>query len=938
MSSVGGRAWARVREICLAALELPAEERQRYLDAACGGDRELRAEVESLLEQHDPDFLESPLIDVERLGAEGDVALGSLRRLGAYRIVRPVGRGGMGEVYLAVQEGEGFERPVALKLVRAGMATDDVLARFRLERSILAGLSHPNLAKLIDGGATPDGLPYFVMEYVEGAPITEYCDRRALSVTDRVRLFQSVCDAVHRAPQSLVVHRDIKPSNVLVTTEGVPKLLDFGIGKVLDAAESSTELTRRTRRVLTPEYASPEQIRGGTVTTATDVHGLGLLLYELLAGRHPFSESATSDEQLARAVTETMPEAPSTVAARDPAGDGADAPQEIAARRGTQPPKLVRTLRGDLDNIVLRALRKEPERRYPSADALRSDLERYLVGLTVQARPDSFAYRASKFVRRNPWGVAAAVLALVALGTALVVPWQQNRRLMAERDKALAVQGFLLEAFGTTGGDEAVSAGELLSLQAGRVDSLYADRPELRAEMLLVLSDALERVGDYPRAVQTAERGLTTLRSEHAGDHPEVARALNTYGWALHSAGQSAEALEPLEEAVAMRRSIGRAVRDELSRSLNDLGVVRDELGEYETAEALYREALEIRRAGLGDAHRATGITASNLAVTLYRLGEFEAAKREAELALQVMRAAVGPDHQRTIIVQNNLAAMMVGAGDLAGAVEQYRDLLDRQTRLQGEGHAITNTVRNGLAQTLFLAEELDEAEELSIDVVRHARALGPAGLDHLLDSLLRIGRIHNAADRPRDALRVLDEGIALAEAERSGRPIAWQLREERRRARSVLSDWAGAAADQERFVELVGTGLDGEAEPMVRHRLHLAELLARAGDVEGARAVLVAVEPILGRIEVRESTTAMAERVRRMLGEAGAPSGDVQGSAGAPPGTVAGRGERQKRLQLGGGRCSAGGEAGSAIAQARFKLDSSRYPSFDQKSYLWVT
>ena len=851
--------WERVREICLQALQLPVDERSRFLDAACAEDSALRAEVESLLDHEDPDFLKDPLVDLAEFGLD-EALVDEQRRLGAYRLVRRVGRGGMGEVYLAVQEGDGFQRPVAVKFVQEGMATDAVLERFRLERSILAGLEHPNLARLIDGGATDDGLPYFVMEFVEGVTITEYCDEHRLDIPARLRLFVTVCEAVQHAHRSLVVHRDIKPSNILVTADGVPKLLDFGIGKVLDH-RASAEQTSATGRVLTPEYAAPEQLTGGAVTTATDVHGLGMLLYELLAGHHPFAQGVDSELALQRALLETSPSPPSTVVA----SAGTPVREAVAHSRSTVPSRLRRALRGDLDNIVLVALRKEPERRYPSAEALKADIERHLAGLPVQARPDSIRYRASRFAARNPWGVAAAVLALVALGTAIVFPWQQNRRLSAERDKALAVQGFLLEAFGTTGSEGAVSAGELLGLHSQRVDSLYSEDPELRAEMLLVLSDALERVGEYSDAVDTAERALDLLREMHDGDHPEVARALNGFGWALHSQGRSDEAVAPLEEAVAMRRRLGKRFRSELSRSLNDLGVVRDELRDYEAAVALYREALEIRRGTLGDTDRATGVTASNLSVTLYRLGRYEEAQRESELALELMRASVGPNHQRTIIVQNNAAAMMIQAGDLEGAAAQYRDLLARQTRLQGEGHGITNTVRNGLAQTLFFLEEYEEAEVVSVETERHARDLGPAGIDHLRMSLYRRARIRVRTDRPSEAIPILNEAIDLAETARPDRTILAEMYEERRLARVALSDWSAAAEDQRRLIDLTADPPDSEAG--VRHRLHLAELLARGGQEEAARRVLADASEVLVGLDVDESTLALRDRVQTLLG-----------------------------------------------------------------------
>ncbi len=760
--------WERLRELCLEALEQPEGERAAYLDRACADDAALRAEVESLIAQHDPEYLEEPWVDVRRLD-EVDSPPELPSHVGAYRIERLLGRGGMGEVYLGVQVGDGFERPVAIKVVRSGMATADVLDRFRLERRILASLDHPNLATLIDGGATESGLPYFVMEYVDGRPITDYCDAEGLPVPARLRLFLAVCNAVHHAHQSLVVHRDIKPSNILVTADGLPKLLDFGIGKVLDppGEQRPGSHTALTRRVLTPEYAAPEQVTGAPITTATDVHGLGVLLYELLTGVHPFTTDAGSDEQLRRALLEETPTPPSTVAARAP---------DAATRRGTAPQRLRRRLRGDLDNIVLKALRKEPERRYASVEALRADVDRHLRGLPVAARPDSLAYRASKFATRNPWGVVAAALAAIALGVSIVLPWRQNVRLTAERDKALEVQGFLLEAFGTTAGDETIGARELLDLQAARVDSLYVDQPELRAQMLLVLADAYDRLGRYDDALRHARAALEGLRALHGGDHAELASGLNAVGWAMHRVGDGEGGAPVLAEAVEMRRRLGRDARRELARSLNDLGVVVSGLGHADSAVALHGEALSIRRTVLGDADRATGVSASNLAAAMYGAGDLEGAIREARLALDLLRRSVGEDHQRTIIVQNNLAVFMFAARDFEGAAAQYRDLLARQTSLQGPDHPITNQLRDGLARALVQLGRYDEALVLADHVVAHARAAGDSEVDRELSGVRNKADALAGLGRLRDAVDALEEGIARAEELRPGRPIVQSL------------------------------------------------------------------------------------------------------------------------------------------------------------------
>ncbi len=398
-----GRDSTRVVDLFTEALERPVSERDEFITMACGADRELRVRVTRLLSGARPGFMEQPALELERRGAEEAAG----QRVGAYELVRPLASGGMGSVWLARRADESFQAVAALKLIKRGMDTDDILARFRAERQVLANLRHPNIAALLDGGATDDGRPYLVMEYVDGEPIDRYCRARGLSIRRRVELFRSVCAAVEHAHRATVVHRDIKPANILVTTDGTPKLLDFGIAKVVTQNEKG-EATATRHRILTPGYASPEQVRGEPITTATDVYSLGVVLYELLTCRRPYDVATDSPAALERAICETEPPRPSTAVVRGPA------PEDD--RRAAQ-----RQLAGDLDTIVLTALRKEPERRYGSVTQLSEDLRRYLEGLPVSARPDTVRYRAGKFVRRNKVLVGSGFLVLASLIAGLAV-------------------------------------------------------------------------------------------------------------------------------------------------------------------------------------------------------------------------------------------------------------------------------------------------------------------------------------------------------------------------------------------------------------------------------------------------------------------------------------------------------------------------------------
>jgi eukaryotic-like serine/threonine-protein kinase len=414
--------WQQVRQVFDAAVSLPAAERSSYLDKVCISDSELRREVESLLssdQQAGSRFLNTPAVDLKNPPANAvPVPTRVGRRIGVYDILEEIGRGGMGEVYRAARADGQYTKQVAVKLVRGGFDSRSVVERFINERQILASLDHPNIARLLDGGTTDDGIPYLVMELIEGAPIDSYCDAHKLSVTSRLQLFRQVCAAVQYAHQRLVIHRDIKPSNLLVTRDGTPKLLDFGIAKLLDPAASSETTMARP---MTPEYASPEQIRGEPITTTSDVYSLGVVLYQLLTGHSPYPAETRSPHEFARAICETQPGRPSTIVLKTdgPLGTTPLTPEKVSSTREGSPAKLRRRLAGDLDNIVLKALRKEPNLRYPSVEQFGEDIRCHLEGLPVAASKGSRKYRAAKFVARHKVSVAAATAVFLALATGI---------------------------------------------------------------------------------------------------------------------------------------------------------------------------------------------------------------------------------------------------------------------------------------------------------------------------------------------------------------------------------------------------------------------------------------------------------------------------------------------------------------------------------------
>jgi serine/threonine-protein kinase len=794
--------WAKVEAIVAEALEQPAAGRGEFVRAACGGNPELYDEVQSLLDASDTgeDFLEVPLVNREAVPALGLIAPVD-EQIGPWSVGRLLGRGGMGDVYLATRVVDGVTQQVALKVIRRGLESDEFIRRFRQERRILAQLNHPNVAQLLDVGVTRDGRPYFAMEYVDGVPLTQYCDQGRATVRERLRLFLAVLDAVEHAHQRLVVHRDLKPSNILVTSAGTPKLLDFGIGKVLsDPGDTdSAPETQTEARLLTPEYAAPEQVRGGYIGTTTDVYALGVVLYELLTGASPYVRAGMPRAQVEQAIVEATPLVPSDQVRHADRNDAT----RVAEARATDISGLSRRLAGDLDTMLLMALRKESDRRYPSAAAFALDIRRHLDGLPVSARPDTLGYRVRKFVGRNRAGVVGAVATAVALMGIAVTSAVQTRRLAAEaartraeRDKAVEVRGFLMEMFGASGADrrigDTVTVRALLDRQRAQLEQGYAGRDAVKSDMLEVLADGYDRLGLSGEAEPLAREALDLRRRVLPVDHPDLSASLNLFGWIIHQRGRSAEAEPLLLEAARMRRADSLRDPAALARTLNDLGVLYNAQRRYPEAHAVLREALVIRRAELGDSHRAVGITANNIAAAFYFQQQHDSAVAYQDFALKSLRAAVGEDHQRTIMALSNLAAFKVARGSFVEAEADYRELVKRQTRLQGRAHPITVGVLSSLAGTLTNRGQkersdtiLGEAESIWREVlVARQTQLGPSHSEVAL-AMHRLGTVRAARGVPREAVALQSRALALLRSAQGDTSQAT-----RRVAQALASSW----------------------------------------------------------------------------------------------------------------------------------------------------
>ncbi|MFN0123255.1 MAG: protein kinase domain-containing protein [Blastocatellia bacterium] len=499
--------WRRIEDIFQSVADLPPAEQAAMLSEQCGDDLALRREIENLLGSADEDdFLQNPIQAAARFLPESAEDELSGSRIGPYHIVRRLGQGGMGAVYLAERDDAEYYREVAIKVVRRGMDTGFVLNRFRVERQILASLEHPHIARLLDGGTTDDGLPYFVMEYVAGKPLAEYCRERELTIEERLRLFLPVCAAVQHAHQKLIVHRDLKPGNILVTAEGTPKLLDFGIAKLLDPSFSpiAAQTTLTAVRLMTPDYASPEQVRGVPVTTASDVYSLGAVLYELLTGERPHRFAANTPVEIERAICDTAVERPSAV----------------AQRTGGALTRTHRRLTGDLDNIVMMALRKEPERRYQSVERFAQDIQCYLAGHPISARSESFAYRSGKFVRRHKLAVTAAALILISLLGGIVTTTRAARVARAERARAESSLDSAVAARAEAEKQRAEAERQRLLAERQSAETLTQRE---RAEAQAVEAGRQRRFAETQRADAQAQRATAERR------FAEVRKLANTF-------------------------------------------------------------------------------------------------------------------------------------------------------------------------------------------------------------------------------------------------------------------------------------------------------------------------------------------------------------------------------------------------------------------------
>jgi eukaryotic-like serine/threonine-protein kinase len=729
----------RVLEILDATLAEPPSSRPEFLAQACGDDDELRLEVESLLALEDEADRFLPESAVPGPGQSG--VLGDGLRIGPYRVLERIGRGGMGTVYKAVREDD-FEKQVALKLLQSDLVSESNVRRFHNERQILARLEHPAIARLLDGGSTDDGRPYLVMEHVDGVPIDRYCDDHRLSTRARLELFLKVCSALAFAHQSLVVHRDLKPGNILITEHGAPKLLDFGIAKLLDPDDATRrDLTRGAEQPMTPRYASPEQVRRQPITTVSDIYALGVLLYRLLTGRLPCGLEGCRFGEIPWRIVEADPVKPSAVVGREEAIERAEGelrltPEEVSATRDGDPIKLRRRLAGDVDAIVLKALRKEPRYRYSSVEQMAEDIRRHLDGRPVAARRGTLLYRTGKFVRRHRLGVAAGLLASLALVAFLV---RERQRLEADRmrsDRVIKMLSGLIDVYDPDREEELTA-----SLEKAREElAVLEDEPDLHAEMSSTLARIHRKLGHRETAWELMRESLEIWRRHYPEDLAGRAERINNLGAMYLDDGDYDSAEASFREALALREQLGDESGD-MVYNLNNLATVLMYRGLYGEAEELYRRGLKIRRRS----HEEIQVSASlrSLGAVLLARGDVATAEPLLREALEIRLREYGAEDTRVTSVLDLLARVRLARGDPWEAEKLYRRSRDILSRRLGEDHADVLWSDRNLALLLMDQGELSTARviiESAYDGLH--RALPPehwrvAAVDVALGALL---------------------------------------------------------------------------------------------------------------------------------------------------------------------------------------------------------
>ncbi len=768
--------WSDIKAIFYEAISLDENQRETYIDRVCTN-AELKQEVLTLLHAHNnsENYLEQSVIILDPVKENINFFIGKL--FGKYKIVKLIARGGMGLVYLGERDDE-VKQQAAVKIISPGFVSESVLKRFRNERQTLANLNHPNISRLLDAGITVDGIQFLVMEYIDGIPVDEYCDKNNLNIKERMKLFLKIASVVQYAHHNLVIHRDLKPSNILITPDGEPKLLDFGIAKILDKDGSDNEnLTIKGITNFTPEYASPEQVMGENITTASDVYSLGIVLYKLLTGHNPYKINSSLSPDVKQVVTKTEPPKPSDIIYKTFEKTSFDeviriTPESVSKTREGTIEKLHKRLSGDIDNIVSMAIRKEPERRYSSIDFFTEDIQRYLNDQPVSAHKDSFKYKAGKFFRRNkgPVITGSVIVILIMLGIAGII-WQSHLTAL-ERDnarleagKANEIKSFLLNMIsspdpGKDGKD--VKVIDVIQKAAGSLSTELPGQKQIEAEIRTLIGNTYLNLGIYDSAAVELNKALEINNKIFGIRSIEAAKSIKDLGQVYHYMGDFEKAEKLYMQSLDLFKSVRDKPSFELAKTLDLYATLLSDKGEYEKSEAITYDALKMAENINGPDDNDVLTIKNNLATAYNYHGKLDKADSLYRICLSAYRKKFGNVHIRVSSLLNNLAFIYIYKNKHHEAIPLLEESVDIKKRILGEDHPDLILAYSNLGSTYFNDKQFERAEKimkLSVDV-------GLKNFDENNENLSRsymwYGRVLTANGKPDKGIFYLEKAYFI--------------------------------------------------------------------------------------------------------------------------------------------------------------------------------
>lgn len=748
--------WTEIKTIFYKAIELDHTEREKYLNEVCKT-VELKNEVLTLIAAHNRSdkFLENAIIPANDIEDNSKLFIG--KQFGKYKIEQLVARGGMGLVYLGVRD-EHVKQKAAVKIINPGISSSTVINRFKTERQTLANLNHPNISKLLDGGITDDGIQFLVMEYIEGVPIDEYCNKNNLSIKERLELFLKVADVVQYAHQNLVVHRDLKPNNILITDNGEPKLLDFGIAKLLSPEQDRFEtVTQRGMWNLTPEYASPEQIRGEAITTSSDVYSLGIVLYKILSGRNPYKINSMFPAEINNIITNAEVIKPSEIVFKKKSENhNADSyDTAISSNVEDTNEKIQKRLKGDLDKIVSMAIRKEVSRRYSSVEYFAEDIKRYLNFRPVLAHQDSIVYRTGKFLRRNKTKVipASIIFILINLGLAGIL-WQgyiaaEERDIAKlEADKANRIKSFLLEMISSPDpikdGSE-VKVIDVIQKASSKLNVELGSYPQLESEIRALLGNTYQNLGLYDSAFSELIKADKIIRKLYGNKSKETALSLKSIGLVYHYKGDFVNAEKYFKDAIELDRSVEQEPSFETALLLDAYGTLLSDMGEYEKSEKITEEALRIAELNGQPNDTKVAEIKNNLATSYNYANKLDKAEKLYKESLEVFRKHYGENHIRVSSVINNLAFIYIFKEEHQSAIPLLHEALEIKLKILDKNHPDLILAYSNVGSTYFNIGEYDSAEKYMLESIKTGLLIYDEDNVNMSRSYMWYGRILDA-------------------------------------------------------------------------------------------------------------------------------------------------------------------------------------------------